>query len=58
MSRRGISEESFTAKKRHTIKAAKDLCYDKKYIAKLELAKNESELYRTMKTARYEKFKL
>lgn len=58
MSRRGISEESFEVKRKHAVQAARELCYGKEYILRLKGCKNESELYRTMKTARQKKFEI
>lgn len=47
-----IDVETFENLKKNTIKAAKELFYDKSYIHQLEHAKTEGELTRIMITAR------
>lgn len=47
-----VDIETFENLKKNTIKAAKELFYDKSYISQLEHAKTEGELTRIMITAR------
>ena len=47
-----VDVETFENLKKNTIKAAKELFYDKSYISQLEHAKTEGELTRIMITAR------
>lgn len=48
--------QGFESIKTQAIRAAKDLCYKKKYIDRLANAKTEGEVQRIMITARKEKF--
>ena len=51
----GYHHETFTMLKRRTIRAAKDLLYDKNTIEKLRAAESEGELERIMRAARHNK---